>query len=853
MNKKPLVLRTILTLIVVVVFAAAMYPLAEKDYYEVFQELLKNPDDAEAGKLIEAARKIEQENPDKFQSQALLEAADNAGVNLAEKINGRDLYNNRDAISLIRKESASSIRLGLDLAGGVEFYLDLVPDANIKDADLKKKMEDDFDGYRDTAVEALRKRLENQNIYETEIAPAGQRSIVLRAPIVSKNEKDTLRSIIKKSAKLEFRLVEHGEIPVEARNSFKTDPRYRADYKGADRDSFPEYMEVTDMANGKPVVRAYLIKRAAEMDGSNISDAQARRAEMTGQLQIHLEFNSDGAKDFKRVTENNVGKQLAIVLDGELYCAPSINEPIAGGQAQISGNFTEEEAQGIATALKSGSFPFMINVQAMFDTDPTLGRASVKNGIYVGAISLLIVALFMLIYYRASGFISVVALVLNIMLILGAMAAFDCTLTLPGIAGIVLTIGMAVDANVLIFERIREELESGKSIFNAVESGYNRALSAVVDSNVTTLITAFILMYVGTGAIKGFAMTLCIGILSTLFSAVFVTRLIYDYFFRYFPPKKIKMMRLVKASKFDFIKIWKYALSFSGVLVLLLLVVFAIRGRSVLGIDFTGGSAITYGYTVKGDTSKMAAALKKAGFDQPSATYKSNIAAKEGEPNDILEIRLRGSKYNPDTTKIVVGELLQKEFPACGIKVDDTASIQQLDGLIGKEFTKAAVIAIVLALIGIGAYIVFRYELSYAVSAVCALLHDVLVVLAVYLLSGRTISLTTVAAFLTVIGYSINDTVVVFDRLRENLQLHKNSSFGSLVNLSINQTLSRTLITSFTTFVVVFIMWLFGGPEISDFVFVMMWGIILGTYSSVCLSGPFVAWNFVRKAAKSGK
>ncbi|MBE6390368.1 MAG: protein translocase subunit SecD [Lentisphaerae bacterium] len=834
MDKKPLLLRSLLVLVVVAVFAGAMYPLAERDYYEVFQELLKDPDDKEAKELVAVARSKEAADRNLFQSQALLAAADEAGVNLAKKVNGQDLHNNRDVMSLIRKKASSSIRLGLDLNGGVEFYLNLEPDG-AQSEDMKRNMEEDFDRYRDVAVETLRKRLEGQSIFEAEIAPAGATGIVLRAPIVSKDEKAKLRDLIQMSAKLEFRLVKEN-IPAEMREQYRSNP---------------EYMEYTEMENGKPVIHSYLVQLLPEMDGKNITMARAHRDEMTGQLQIMLQFNADGAEEFKVVTEKNVGKQLAIVLDGKLYCAPRVNETIAGGNASISGSFTEEEAKSIADALVSGSFPFKISVQATFDTDPTLGRASVQNGIFVGIISLALVAVFMLIYYRFSGLVSVISLALNIMLILGAMAAFDSTLTLPGIAGIVLTIGMAVDANVLIFERIREELKSGKSLLNAVNSGYDRALSAVVDSNITTLITSFILMYVGTGAIKGFAVTLCIGILSSLFSAVFVTRLIYDYLFRFFNLKKLSMMQLVRTSNFDFVKLWRYALCISGALVIMLILLFGIRGKGIMGIDFTGGSAITYNYTQKGNTSEMARMLKAAGYDEPSATYKTNIAAEDGN-GEFLEIRLRGSKDSAEMTKLKVGELLQKNFPQCGILVDDSANIQQLNGLIGKEFTKAAVWAVVLALIGIGAYIVFRYEWAYAVSSVFALLHDVLAVLAIYILSGRTIGLTTVAAFLTVIGYSINDTVVIFDRLRENLNLHKTETFENLVNLSVNQTLSRTLITSLTTFIVVFIMWLFGGPEISDFVFVMMWGIILGTFSSVFLSGPFVAWQMRRKQAKNG-
>ena len=833
MNKKPLLLRSLLVLIVVAVFAAAMYPLAERDYYEVFQELLKNPNDKEALDLIKAAREKEKKDKNLFQSQALLSAADEAGVNLAKKVNGKDLHNNRDVMSLIRKKASSSIRLGLDLNGGVEFYLTLKPE-DTKDETLKKNMTEDFDRYRDVAVETLRKRLEGQSIYEAEIAPAGKDGIVLRAPIVSKDEKAKLRDLIAMSAKLEFRLVEQ-DVPPEMRDEMRDDPRY---------------MEYTEMENGKPVIHSYLVSLYPEMDGKNITMARAHRDEMTGQLQIMLQFNTAGAEDFKNVTARNVNRQLAIVLDGKLYCAPVIREAIAGGNASISGSFTEEEAKGIADALVSGSFPFKINVDATFDTDPTLGRASVKNGIYVGIISLCLVAAFMVIYYRFSGLISIVALALNIMLILGAMAAFDSTLTLPGIAGIVLTIGMAVDANVLIFERIREELKTGKSLLNAVNAGYDRALSAVLDSNITTLITSFILMYVGTGAIKGFAVTLCIGILSSLFSAVFVTRLVYDYLFRFANFKTLKMMQLVKDSHIDFVKIWRYSLMFSAALVLMLIIVLGVRGKGIMGIDFTGGSAISFNYAKKGSTTAMAQMLKKAGYDEPSVTYKTNIASEDGN-GEFLEIRLRGSKESAENTKATVCKLLQKNFPSCGIKMEGS-NIQQLNGLIGREFTKAAVLAIVLALIGIGAYIVFRYELSYAIASVLALLHDVLVVLAIYLLSGRTLGLTTVAAFLTVIGYSINDTVVIFDRVRENLQLHKGESFSSLVNLSINQTISRTMITSLTTFIVVFIMWIFGGPEISDFVFVMMWGIILGTYSSVFLSAPFVAWRMNRKALKQG-
>ena len=834
MNKKPVFLRTMLAIVTMVIFAAAMYPLTPKNFYETFKGLLKDKNDPVAAELIADAQARQAKDRDIFESQALLAAADDKGVNLANMLKGEGLENNRDAMSLIRKKASSSIRLGLDLNGGVEFYLELLPDE-----DKKEEIENDFKHYRDVAIEQLRKRLEQMKIFEAELAPSGERHIVLRAPIVTNDEKAKLRDMIQMSAKLHFRLVEN------------VSPEELARYK-ADPNSVPpgtEYMEYTAIENGKPQVRGYLVAVRPEMDGKNIDKARAMRDQM-GQRSISLTFNTQGAEDFKRVTENNVGRQLAIVLDGKLYCAPNINEPIAGGSASISGSFTDEESQTVANALQAGNFPFAIKVGAVFDTDPKLGLASVKNGVWVGVMSLIVVAIFMVIYYRLSGLLAVVALGLNMLLILGAMAAFDSTLTLPGIAGIVLTIGMAVDANVLVFERIREELKLGKKARAAVDAGYDRALSSVLDANITTLITAFILMYVGTGAIKGFAITLAIGILSSLFTALFVTRLVYDYFFRFGDVENLSMLQMLKKTDFNFIKNWKYALCFSGALILLCVVMLGVRGKGVLGIDFTGGTSITYSYAKKGNTAAMAKALKEAGFKEPSVTYKSNVTASDDVDREKLEVMLRDDSN--ETVQQKIGKILADKFPECGINVA-SAHAQHLDGLIGKEFTKAALIAIVLALIGIGAYIVLRYEFIYALASVMALFHDVLVVLAIYLAAGYTVGLTTVAAFLTVIGYSINDTVVIFDRIRENNQSEKFSNFADNVNLSVNQTLSRTLITTLTTFIVVFILWIAGGPELKEFTLVMMLGVLLGTYSSICLAGPMVNFLESRKSKKGNK
>ncbi len=845
MGSNALVLRTLIVAVVVGIFAWSMHPLRERDYYEVFSELFKMPGDKELTSLISDAKALQAADPQLYQSQALLQAAENKGVDLKDRVKGVDLQDNRDVMSLIRKNASSSIRLGLDLAGGVEFILQLIPDeeflSKLNDAkegetraEMERRMSSEFDRYRDVAIEILRKRLEGQKIYEAEIAPSGSDYVALRAPVVAKDEKLKLLELIKMSAKLRFRLV--------APNNEELVASYLQDPVGFQIPLGYELMSTREFRSGdKPQVRYYFVEKRAQMDGKGVTQAMATKDQF-GQRKIALVFNQEGAMQFGEVTTRNVGRMLAIVLDGKLYCAPVINGAITGGHAEISGSFSEEEAKQIADALVSGSFPFQIKVNAVFDTDPKLGAANVSNGIWVGVFSLVCVAIFMILYYRFSGIISVVALWLNMVLILGAMAAFDCTLTLPGIAGIVLTIGMAVDANVLVYERIREELASGKKLINAVNLGYDRALTHVLDANITTLITSFILMYVGTGAVKGFAVTLSIGILTSLFTALFVTRLIYDYLFKYFGMEKLSMLRLFTQTKFDFIGMWHKSLCFFGAMILLLVVLLAVRGKGILGVDFTGGTVVSFSYAAQVPQDKIEKALLAAGYDEPQVTYKFNIASKDSERK--LEILVRGelTKNNVDRNpaEVLAGQLNEK-FPELKLANGLESSV---GGLIGMEFTKAALLAIFLSFIGIGIYISLRYEYTYALAGVISLLVDVSVVLAIYLVQWRTISLTAVAAILTVIGYSINDKVVIFDRIRENLGKKANQDFDEVVNASVNQTLSRTLITSVTTFIVVFILFLGGGVAINDFVQIMMLGVIFGTCSSIFFAAPLVAhWH----------
>ncbi len=859
MNNRPLILRTVIALVVILVFVTAIHPLFQRDYFDTFLGMLRTPNDPVATALVADAQALQEANPQLYQSQVLLQAADTKGVNLYELIDNQEgITDNRDVMSLIRKKASSSIRLGLDLNGGVEFLLQLVPDtpelvdaasaasaqAGADHAEHVKRAQAEFDRYRDVAIEILRKRLEGQKIYEAEIAPSGGDFVALRAPVVTKDEKLKLYNLIKMSAKLNFRLVHpNNAAMVEAYLADPTGFRVPFDY---------ELMTTTDYRSGKaPVQHYYFVSREVAMDGKNVTDAMAVR-DQYGQRQIQLRFNQTGASDFGRVTSQNVGRELAIVLDDKLYSAPRINTAIMDGNAVITGSFTEDECKGIADALVGGSFPFQIKITAVFDTDPKLGASNVADGIWVGLLSMVLVAVFMIVYYRLIGSFSVLALALNVVLILGAMAAFDCTLTLPGIAGIVLTIGMAVDANVLVFERIREELNEGKNLRTAVDLGYKRALSAVVDANLTTLITSIILMYVGTGAIKGFAVTLSIGILTSLFTALFVTRLVFDWAFRWFPGwDHITMMQFFKKTTFDFEKFWPKMFVFSAILIVASLVLLGVRGRDVLGVDFTGGTQVSFNYEEQIPSEELEKTLKAAGYDA-TVTYKFNAASTDGKK---LEVLVRGDLTGVDagsateiSPKDVLGNLLNDAYPTAKLSGGEESSI---GGLIGWEFTKAALIAIALSIVAIGVYVSLRYEFVYALSSILALGHDLIVVMGIYLALGRNVSLTVIAALLTVIGYSMNDKVVVFDRIRENVGLEVCREYADTINLSINQTLNRTILTSATTFIVVFVLFLGGGVSINDFVLIMMLGIIVGTYSSIFIAAPLVAWWHTRIERKN--
>ncbi len=837
MGGKFLKLRTFVIAAVIAVFAFSIYPLTPRDFYETFRKTLRNPDDPVAAELVAEAKALQESRPGLNPSAALLEAAETKKIDLVSLLppDGK-LAGNADVIALVRREASSSIRLGLDLNGGVEFILELIPDRELlaKSAgnagqesveEMERKFESEFSRYRDQAIDTLRRRLESQNIFESEIVPFGSRSVSLKAPITSKDEKDKLLSLIRMSCKLNFRLVHPDST------------RLLANYDPATFLAPPGYEVLEE--NGRDGAR-YLVARRPEMTGQSVSRAMVVRDQF-GQLKIALEFNSQGATEFARVTSENLHRQLAIVLDGELYCAPVIQSAITGGNAEISGSFSNEEAQQIADALSAGSFPFRINVTAVYDTAPSMGADNVRNGVYAGVLAAVLLTIFMCVYYFRAGVIACVALAANVVLILGAMAAFGATLTMPGIAGVILTLGMAVDANVLVFERIREELSAGKSLATAVDLGYDKAFSAVFDGNLTTLICALILMYLGSGPVKGFAVSLSIGILSSMFTALCLTRLIFDYALRFRNWKTLKMCRVFSNPSFDFLGKRKIAFLVSGLLILGSLLLFGFRGEKMFGVDFTGGTLISCSYE---EPVPVAELEKLLGKIDPNVriNYKSNPAAHD---NRKLEILIRNREHADGEASLSFSDQivshLNKTFPQ--LKATDGQETT-VGGLVGEETGRASIIAILIALLGMSIYISIRFELSFAAAGILALVHDVIISLGFFVLMGRELSLPVIAAVLTIIGYSINDTIIIFDRIREDARLMPAKPFREIINISINRTLSRTLLTSVTTFLVVAVMFCFGGIVINDFVLVMMLGIVIGTYSSIFIATPLAAmWH----------
>ncbi|MFH1837602.1 MAG: protein translocase subunit SecD [Candidatus Omnitrophota bacterium] len=690
------------------------------------------------------------------------------------------------------------INLGLDLQGGMHLILKV---------DTSELSPNEAKDAPQRVLEVIRNRIDQFGVLEPVIHLQGKDRLLIQLPGITDRER--AKQIIGKTAHLEFKLV-------------ADDPEL---LKKALSGEEVEGYELKSMKRRDGEQESLLIDENVVLTGDMLVDATTEFSQQGfGQPYVSLELDDKGGAIFADLTGKNIGKRLAVVLDGEVYTAPVIRERIPSGRAQITGNFSLEEAKDISLILRAGALPAPIQIIEERSVGPALGKDSVEKGIKAIVMGGIAVLGFMAIYYLLAGIIADFALIFNIFIITGALSYFGATLTLPGIAGLVLTIGMAVDANVLIFERIREESRLGKALRASIHAGYDKAFWTILDANVTTLITSLILFQFGTGPVRGFATTLSIGILASMFTSLVVTRLALDVItMNNTRMKKLTMFQFFSQPNIQFIKIRKIAYAVSLLVVILGMVVFAGRGEKNYGIDFTGGTLQQFNFKEVVSVEKVREALDEIGLGEAAIQ-------KFGDGKDII-IR----SFSEKSDDIVKG--LQKKFGEDSLVV---MRVESVGPAVGEDLRRAAIKAMIFAMIGICLYISFRFEFRFAITAIVALIHDVAVSVGLIAFTGREISLPVIAALLTIVGYSINDTIVLFDRIREDRKLMRKASQEEIINTSINQTLSRTVLTSLTTLLVVLSLFIFGGKVINDFSFVLLVGVIVGTYSSIFIASPLL-------------
>ena len=685
------------------------------------------------------------------------------------------------------------INLGLDLQGGMRLVLKV---------DTDKIPEEAREDAPNRALEIIRNRIDQFGVREPLIQRQGKNAIVVQLPGVT--DRDRAIELIGKTALLEFKIVEDSE---------ELNQR-------ASAGDVPEGYELKQ--EGKQTL---LLRKNVELTGDTLISAEVKFDQSRfNEAYIAIEFNSKGAAIFSEVTSQNIGKRLAIVLDGKIHSAPRINEKIPSGRASITGRFTVEEAGDLAIVLRAGALPAPIYIEEERTVGALLGRDSIESGIRASLIGVALVLGFMVIYYLFSGIIASIAMLLNFAIVLGVLGWLHTTLTLPGIAGMILVIGMAVDANVLIYERIREELSTGKHIRSAISSGYHKAFTTILDSNITTLIAAMLLFKFGTGPIRGFGVTLSIGILASMFTAIFVTRIIFDLVTGNKKFTKLPMLQFFKNSKIDFVNKRWIAYVVSTIILLGGMTIFLVRGEKAYGIDFTGGQMQEYRFASPVETEDVRRSLVDIGIKD--ATIQSMEAK-----NQVL------IKTSGDAASEITKEF-KKSFSG---NPAELMRVEKVGPSIGKHLRKSARLALLWSLIGILIYVGFRFKnVGFAVAGVIALFHDVFVAIGFLAATGRELNITIVAALLTIAGYSINDTIVIYSRIRENLKLYRKASMKEIINMSVNQTLSRTVLTTLTTLLAVVSIFLFGGEVLRDFSFTLLVGIISGIYSTIYIAAPLI-------------
>jgi SecD/SecF fusion protein len=714
------------------------------------------------------------------------------------------------------KRSKGRLQLGLDLHGGVAFTLEVNEKvaATTSARDSEQKLS--------KAIEIISTRINGLGVAEPIVRPVGNNRIEVQLPGVSTRDNPEIVSSLKKPARLDFRLV-HPTLTPEAAPGAEAPPGYE-----------PMLLE-QEGRNGEIRTSELYIKRIPAMTGEALSDAYATMDEF-GRFKILLRFTKEGAKQFADVTRTiaDEGKragrlgQLAIVLDGKLYSAPSVHEEIPSGSAEITGQFSQREALELANVLNN-PLNVALDIKEQYEVGPSLAKDAIDSGWRAALIGAGLVAAFMIGYYTTAGLIAVISVVVNVLCILGVLASLGATMSMPGIAGIVLTIGMAVDAHILIFERMREELNQGKSLTAAFHAGHEKAFTTIVDANLTTLITSVLMIIFGNGPVRGFGITLTIGIFTTMYTALIVSRMLLELGISYGVLKRIIMFSFLKPPRMDFVRWGGTFFKASWIIVMIGMVGLAIKGHAIYGIDFAGGDDVTLTFTQRVDAGHLRTAMEQAKVGEANPLYQSDLAG----GHEVLKVQTATGKGEAAVAA------LTKAFPQAQFTV---VGMSTIGATIGKEVQWNALMSVGLAIVGIMIYVAFRFEMGYGIGAVVSTVHDILMTMGIFVLSGRQFNASMVGAILLIVGYSINDTIVVFDRIREELRVNPSGTLRDIINLATNRVFTRTILTSLTTFLAALSLYLFGGGVINDLAFTFLVGIITGTFSSIFIATPIFYW-----------
>ena len=721
------------------------------------------------------------------------------------------------------RRSKGRLQLGLDLRGGVAFTLQVEEKAAARERDdvRKEKLQ--------KAIEIISTRISSSNVggggvlSEPIIRAVGEDRIEVELPGVSPKDDPEIIENVTKPARLDFRLV-HPTLTPDTSPNGEIPPGYEV-----------KTLDEGDRANGDAVSTELFIKRIPEMTGEDISNAFAH-ADMYGKPEVGLEFTSVGKKHFADLTRaiadegkrtGNLGR-LAIVLDGKLYEAPTVREEIDGGSAVITGSFTDREAENLADVLNN-PLDLPLRVTEQYEVGPSLATDAISSGFKASVIGTVLVAAFMITFYTTGGLVAVGTLAVNIMIILGVMASFGATMTLPGLAGIVLTIGMAVDANILIFERMREELAVGKSLGVANQSGYRKALTTIIDAHIVQLIICTIMIVLGTGPIKLFGVTLAIGVLSTMFSVLITAHLIMEMLIDAGWMKKLRMGHLLKSIHVDFVKYGRPAAIASLLLVVVGVGVVVYKGNAIYGVDFAGGDMIKMQFKDRLDISQVRQVAEASRIGDINPNYVSAL----GGGDDVLEIE------TPEGKADAMFAALTAAYPSAGL---DLVGRDHIGATVGRQIEVNALLAVGVSMLTILVYIAFRFEFGFGVGAMFSTQHDILMTIGIFVLTGHQFSAPMVAAILCIAGYSINETVVVFDRIREELKLNPTGSLREVVNAAINKVFARTIMTATTTFLAALALYVFGSGVLKDISFTFLVGIVTSTFSAIFIAAQVFYW-----------